>query len=73
MNFENFKKLLSSAPRWMKIVVSALVAVVAGFLLFLSVSSCSAIRITGSSGSTSVKVSQSALDSAKIQINYEPR
>lgn len=66
-------QMLHGMPRTVQIVISVLIAALLALILLFSVPSCSAIRITGSDGSTSVKVTQSALDSAKVSIHYEPR
>lgn len=66
-------KVLRSLPRWVQVTVSVLLAAIIALALIFLPSSCSTIRIVGNDGKVSTSVNQSALDSTRITITYEPR
>ena len=70
MNSNDFKSWLSKLPKWLRIAVIVLMAIVGVLSFIFTTESCSTIRISQSSnGEVRVSSNQSTLDSTKIEIN----
>lgn len=77
MNLETFltkfRAIFAELPKWLRIVIICVACALLALVGIFSLQACSTIRIMGNSGKSAVSVNQSALDSAKISIIYEPR
>lgn len=68
-----FRQIFDKLPKWLRIVIICVVCALLALVGVSTLSGCSTIRIMGNNGKVNTSVSQSALDSTKITITYEPR
>ena len=64
--------MLSTLPKWSRIVVIVLVSACLA-LVGISVTSCSTVRVVGNAGNSKVEVRQHALDSMQVNVNFIPK
>ena len=67
-----FMELMKASPKWLKICVSVLIALLVGVLSIASFDGCSTIRVVGNDGAVSTTVRQSALDSMNVKVEFSP-
>lgn len=69
-NSNDFKTWLKKLPKWLRITVVIVIAVIGVLSYVFTIESCSTIRISQTStGEVKVSSSQNVLDSTKIEIN----